>query len=225
MSIEFRCTQCSKLLRVGDDALGKKARCPDCGTIQEVVSPQDSAARPFAEPTSTFPSDANRAAPLGGPPASPANPFGDTGSGGTPFGSQGVNPYQAPATAGSPTPMSRATAMDRVRGPAIGMLVAGIVSLVLQLVVIGAVIVTAISQQGPTEVIFFQILGQSFGMAASLLMIAGAVKMKNLSSYPLAMAGTIVAMLPCGSCCVISLPFGIWGLIVLLDNQVKSCFE
>lgn len=36
MSIEFPCSQCGKLLRVGDDAAGKQARCPSCGTVQAI---------------------------------------------------------------------------------------------------------------------------------------------------------------------------------------------
>ena len=30
---EFRCTNCSKLLRTPDESAGKKAKCPQCGTI------------------------------------------------------------------------------------------------------------------------------------------------------------------------------------------------
>jgi ribosomal protein S27E len=36
MAIEFRCTQCHKLLRIGDDAAGKQAKCPECGAILPV---------------------------------------------------------------------------------------------------------------------------------------------------------------------------------------------
>jgi uncharacterized membrane protein/DNA-directed RNA polymerase subunit RPC12/RpoP len=33
MPIEFRCTQCRKLLRTQDDTAGKQAKCPVCGTL------------------------------------------------------------------------------------------------------------------------------------------------------------------------------------------------
>lgn len=33
MSIEFRCTNCQKLLRVGDDAAGRNVKCPACSTL------------------------------------------------------------------------------------------------------------------------------------------------------------------------------------------------
>ena len=33
MAIEFRCTNCGKLLRTGDGTAGKQARCPECDTV------------------------------------------------------------------------------------------------------------------------------------------------------------------------------------------------
>ena len=49
--------------------------------------------------------------------------------------------------------------------------------------------------------------------------------MKTLKSYPLALTGSIVAMLPCSCCCVIGLPIGVWAVIVLLKPAVKLAFE
>ncbi len=36
MPIEFRCTQCNKLLRTPDDTAGKQAKCPECGALMTV---------------------------------------------------------------------------------------------------------------------------------------------------------------------------------------------
>jgi uncharacterized membrane protein len=38
MAIEFRCTQCNKLLRTDDDTAGKAARCPACGAVVPIPS-------------------------------------------------------------------------------------------------------------------------------------------------------------------------------------------
>ena len=46
MSIEFRCPTCTRLLRVGDDAAGKQANCPQCGTILWVPSPSSAPVPP-----------------------------------------------------------------------------------------------------------------------------------------------------------------------------------
>jgi len=38
MAIEFRCTQCGKLLRTGDDTAGRQAKCPECGAVSTIPS-------------------------------------------------------------------------------------------------------------------------------------------------------------------------------------------
>jgi hypothetical protein len=50
--------------------------------------------------------------------------------------------------------------------------------------------------------------------------------MKKLESYGLAMAASIIAMIPCVSpCCLLGLPIGIWALVVLMKPEVKSAFH
>lgn len=75
------------------------------------------------------------------------------------------------------------------------------------------------------------LLGGGIGITANILqlifvgvIIFGALKMKNLQNYPLALTGTILMMIPCSCCCVVNLPVGIWGLVVLLDENVKRAF-
>lgn len=58
-----------------------------------------------------------------------------------------------------------------------------------------------------------------------LVTIFGAVRMMNLSSRGMAMAGSIVCMFPCVSgCCLLGLPVGIWALVVLARPEVKAGF-
>lgn len=45
MAIEFRCTQCGKLLRTADGTAGKQAKCPSCGTV--VTIPEASSAETY----------------------------------------------------------------------------------------------------------------------------------------------------------------------------------
>jgi hypothetical protein len=60
----------------------------------------------------------------------------------------------------------------------------------------------------------------------SVVILLGALKMKKLESYGLAMTASILAMIPCLSpCCVIGLPIGIWALMVLSKPEVKSAFH
>ena len=99
MSIEFRCTQCQRLLRTGDDAAGKQAQCPGCGMVLTVPAAAGEIASGSAPPV-----------PGAAPPPAGTTPFGSSSPGATPFGSpwagaatggpQGpggpVNPYQSP---------------------------------------------------------------------------------------------------------------------------------
>lgn len=60
----------------------------------------------------------------------------------------------------------------------------------------------------------------------AVLILVGAVKMKNLSSRGWAYTSAILAMIPCTSsiCCLLGLPFGIWALIALNNPDVKRAF-
>ncbi len=73
----------------------------------------------------------------------------------------------------------------------------------------------------------------SFGVVFNLLglLLAGLVffaawQMMQLKGHGLAIAGSVIAMIPCLSpCCCLGLPIGIWALVVLLKPEVKEAFE
>ncbi len=72
----------------------------------------------------------------------------------------------------------------------------------------------------------FGIVGGLIGVAIGAVVILGGLKMKRLESHAWAMAGAIVAVIPCFSpCCLLGFPFGIWALVVLNDPQVRSAFR
>jgi hypothetical protein len=65
-------------------------------------------------------------------------------------------------------------------------------------------------------------------LIASLVMIVGGLKMRALQAYGLAMTASILAMLPCisvGGCCLFGEALGIWAIVVLLNEDVKSAFR
>ncbi|MDY7229164.1 hypothetical protein [Hyalangium rubrum] len=68
-------------------------------------------------------------------------------------------------------------------------------------------------------------IGPLISMAVNGFIIFGAIKMKGLQSYGLAMAASIVALLPCCPCGCIGLPAGIYALIVLNKPEVKAAFQ
>ncbi len=50
MPIEFRCTQCNRLLRTPDGTSGRDAKCPECGTIVKIPAPAPEAPPPPSAP-------------------------------------------------------------------------------------------------------------------------------------------------------------------------------
>jgi GYF domain 2 len=66
-----------------------------------------------------------------------------------------------------------------------------------------------------------------FGLIMSVLILAGALKMRLLRSYEFALTAAILSVVPCLTpCCgyIIGLTFGIWALVVLRRPGVKSQF-
>jgi hypothetical protein len=64
------------------------------------------------------------------------------------------------------------------------------------------------------------------GLVLDGVMIYGALQMRSLKSFGLAMASAILIMLPCsGCCCLLGLPVGIWALVTLNKPEVKSAFS
>src|SRR5258708_6793049 len=89
MPIEFRCGQCGKLLRTGDDTAGKQAKCPSCGSIQAIpTSSPGTAPAPGAFPP--LPSGLPDA-PFASQPPAPVSPLGDA-----PPAVETMNPSQSP---------------------------------------------------------------------------------------------------------------------------------
>jgi len=65
-------------------------------------------------------------------------------------------------------------------------------------------------------------------LVATLLMILGGIRMLQLKSYGLAVFASVLAAVPCLSglaCCGIGEIVGIWSIVVLLQNDVRSAFR
>ena len=128
-------------------------------------------------------------------------------------------------------------AESKVAGPAIGLMVVAIIGMLLQLVgaafnVLGLVGGTAVAiDQGADGI--GMLANGAIGLVFNLItlvmggvIIFGAMKMKSLSSHGAAMAGAIIAMVPCLSpCCPLGLIVGIWALVSMSDPDVKAAFQ
>ena len=107
----------------------------------------------------------------------------------------------------------------------IGMLLA-LVTLVLNIVGVGMGAASGMEQgMGLVAEGAIGVVQSVLGLAIGSAIIVGILKMMKLQSYGFAMTATILAMIPCLSpCCLLGLPFGIWGIVILCKPEVKEAF-
>jgi len=146
----------------------------------------------------------------------------------------------APPSLGTPSGAAPAldatSALDKVNGPATGLLVVAILGFLGQ--VAGLIYVLGFAAFAAQHAQMQQFGGINFfspviniisaiiGIAVSGVILYGALKMRKLENHGLAMAASIVAMIPCISpCCLLGLPIGIWAITVLTKPEVKSAFH
>ena len=125
---------------------------------------------------------------------------------------------------------------EKVKGPAILLIVAGSLGILSALGSIGWTLVgsglgTPEFAEGTPD---WQKIAMSpalnlgtnaFGLLASCFFIFGGLKMKNLESWTLSMCACVLALIPCFGCCLVGIPAGVWGLIVLMNDEVKESFR
>lgn len=164
------------------------------------------------------------------------------------------NPYQTPDLNPMQSGSSNEQMRAKVSAPSIALLVAGIINVLMSLLGTAstAMMIAGVypgmaqqreqmeemkAQMGDNPFIDFAISMQDFqqspfslllnlfSLAMAVLVIVGALKMRNLQSYGLALAASIIAIIPCFSCCFTGVPIGIWALVVLLGSDVKAAFR
>ena len=125
---------------------------------------------------------------------------------------------------------SRALVRSQLKAPAIGLRVAGIVNLLTTLLIIVNHVSVQISRNQAGLPVGLSIAGIIFGVIAlcslvmGIVLLIGSARMRDLQSFPAASAAAVAAILPFTPGFVISLPFGIWALIVLSRRDVTTAF-
>lgn len=244
------CPQCDRKLRVPDNLLGQAVKCPTCGTtFTATPSSAPPEPPPFSAPPP--PMDAPPPPPPPGPPPMPP-PMPTPGElerryaeMAPPSGSQ-PPPYSGGGYAPPPSfpggldddeyrtrrRYAQMEARRHVEGPATALLVMGIIGIVLWIMNIalqglGAAAAPRGGMGGGEAggvACFYAVIG-GFGIILDILIITGSQKMKGLESYGMAMTACILAMIPCNGCCLLGLPFGIWGLVALNQPGVREGFR
>ncbi len=139
------------------------------------------------------------------------------------------------APQGPPGPA--ASAESQVSGPAIALMVTTGLAILFYVVVAGISVFAGgmgyLMPHGSSDPLA-GMLGSVFGALIYLLFAVfagvaffGALRMKQLRSYNFAMVGVIIAIVPCTTyiCCMLTMPLGIWALVVLMKPEVKAAFR
>lgn len=122
---------------------------------------------------------------------------------------------------------------SRLMGPAIGLIVVGVIGLLFMLLFCVMFFVDPEIANGAPEdpagqvgyyAVFVVFIG--VGVVVHVLPILGGISMLRVKNYALAYTGAISALVPCNPyCCVFALPLAIWALVVLNNPGNKSAFS
>ncbi|HEY7313491.1 MAG TPA: zinc-ribbon domain-containing protein [Gemmataceae bacterium] len=223
MPEQVSCPSCGAALRIPENLLGKNVKCPKCQTTflaqtQAPAEPEEPEERIASEPPPARSSSRRREAIQ--------EDYDEEGS---------AEDEDRPRRRRRGDASAAASA---VAGPAIAMMVVacldivwGIVDLLLRILGISLIAAggaqgkgAAGPQQSDLAGMVGGIGGDIFGACLAILILIGALKMKNLSSYGMAMTACIISIVPCHACCCLGIPFGIWGLVMLNKPEVKEAF-
>jgi hypothetical protein len=156
-----------------------------------------------------------------------------------------VTPTRPPAISPSNVDdgFARDAALEKVKAPAVAMIVLAILNIVLSLWNALKLIFFRpdLNQefakypqlQDPQVQHILQLFYGPIGIGSAIftllmgvVILFGAMQMRKLENYVFAFTAAILAILPCVSaCCILGLPFGIWALVVMNKPEVKSQFK
>lgn len=196
MAIQFNCDSCGEAFRLRDDAAGKQFKCKACGAKIRVPE-----AASYEEEFDDF---------LPPPP-----------------------PVRARSGDRSGRRKRSSSSSNATLVPAIGLYVTGIIYC-MYLVVESLISALAFSNgkvpdANPVGVgygIFVYFLVRFLLFVITVVVLYGARCLQTRQSYGTAMTACVLASIPCCSPMVLfGIPFGIWGIIVLMNDDVKRSFD
>ncbi len=223
------CPACQRKLRLPDELLGKTVKCPACKEAFTVADPEN--VPPMAAVV-------EESAAISSEEDSPV----DRPRRRMPVDDEDDDRYEDDY---DDRPRrrrrgSRSDAKSKVTGPAIGLMVSGGVGLAVGLVNLAGNIIQILNGAAQAQanalpgsntagfVIGYTVtvvMVATFIIVWSGVVIAGSFRMLQLRNWGTAKTTAILAMIPCYHCFILGIPFGIWALVVLHDEEVRRAFR
>lgn len=128
--------------------------------------------------------------------------------------------------------------LNKLKAPSIGLVVAGAFNAVSGLYFLASALIQyshgaldrTFSEESEQFGFYIGFWGTAvlgiLGFLVAPVIIYGAIQMMRGRSFGLSRTAAILAVIPLTSCCfIISVPFGIWALVVLAQPDVKALFS
>lgn len=140
-------------------------------------------------------------------------------------------PASRPAGLPPPPPRDPAATASDCNAAGIGLSVVGVIHLCTSAFVLffNAAVRPNLAQpinpdpgEEEAETIVWIVIG-ALGLLQAAMMILGALSLRRRSRYALAMTGGVLALIP-NLCCFITLPFGVWAVVLLGRPDVRAAF-
>jgi uncharacterized membrane protein YphA (DoxX/SURF4 family) len=223
--MDVSCPYCGRSLRSDEDLAGREVLCPGCQTTFR--APNEESAVVAELPVKTAPpaaTDDYFAEGASLPPPPPLPRIGRSEDEDDDWPEEEIRPSRRPLR----WRPNLFLAEEKVRGPAIALMVFAGIGIVLGLL---------------NPIVQLAMFGFNTGapMAMDLIIacVTGVVsaayngyifwaarEMKHLRRHGHAFAAAILTILPCFSpCCLVGIPLGIWALRVISDPDIKSAFS
>jgi len=229
MPIDFECTVCKHKIRVPDGSEGKHTKCPKCNALLQVPDGSEDEFQlrePIDEPAPKPVSNEEVFGSFKPKPPKSDDLFEDLAP------PKKVETFVDEEDEEDEPPIdeaAQAAALEKMKLPATVAIVFAGLAIVGSVVIIFMLMGSIVAEAGGAAAMSWliaQLVFTTFSMAMQGLAIYGLRNALTLENYGLAWVGFVIAALPCGSICfLVSLPFCIWGIILLLDDGVKRQFS
>ena len=219
-----KCPQCERQLRVPDHLLGKKVKCPSCGTMFTAGAKKEIEVEAEVDDDDVQVDEEEIRKGKNRPARSEREEYEEE--------DRDDEQEEERRRKKKRRMASRKEAEARVMAPAISMLITGVFGILMGLFYLAIAIfdLNALGGLNRARIRSTNELVAGYAVAIvfliwGIVVLLGALYLKNLRNFSTVMVATIFAMLPCNLCCVLGLPFGIWTLVVLNNADVKKSFS